>query len=208
MNDPIHECVTNTDPNSNIYVDIARHGKPWKISDDGIKFIAVCESGVLNGTYMGLTVVDGMILEVYKDSKGNPTVGLGHLVVSSDNLKVGDKITVERAREFAKKNLEESESSINRRVNVPLYQYEYDALVSIAINAGPGEGVANLVDKVNAGDYSALPVYIRKYRANGVGWRRNLEARLFETGNYDATHDSLHKASHKAQNKESHNTHH
>src|SRR5690348_17153331 len=103
MPDALCVSMTHSDPNSNVAASTSRLCKPWTISESAIQFIAVCESGVLDGTYMGLPVVDGMILEVYNDSKGNPTVGLGHLVIASDHLKVGDKITVERARELAKK---------------------------------------------------------------------------------------------------------
>lgn len=100
----------------------------------------------------------------------------------------GDTISVARARELTRKNFAEAESAINRRVRVPLHQYEYDALVSMAYNAGPGTGIAELVDKVNTADYAALPAHIRTYRAHGIEWRRALEARLFGTGNYDARH--------------------
>lgn len=39
-------------------------------------------------------------LDVYLDVKGNPTVGIGHLVTSSDNLAVGDVITPEQCQAF------------------------------------------------------------------------------------------------------------
>ncbi|MBB5398337.1 MULTISPECIES: lysozyme [Paraburkholderia] len=188
MPDALATVLTNTDPNSCVDVHCSRHGKPWRLSNDGLAFMAVCESGVLNGTYKGLPVVDGMILKVYVDSKGYPTVGFGHKVLPSDHLHVGDVISVERARQLAKTNFEECESAINRRIRVPLLQYEYDALVSMAFNAGPGHGIAELVDKVNTAEYGKLPAYIRAYRARGIEWRRALEARLFETGNYDAQH--------------------
>lgn len=188
MPDALAVALTNTNLDSCVNVQSSRLCKPWRLTDDGIAFIAVCESGVLNGTYRGLPVVDGMILKVYVDSKGYPTVGLGHKVTPSDHLRVGDAISVERAREFAKMNLAESESAINRRVRVPLHRCECDALVSIAFNAGPGNGIAELVDMVNTGEYAALPAYIRTYRARGIEWRRALEARLLEAGNYDARH--------------------
>lgn len=43
---------------------------------------------------------EGKRLTVYKDSLGKPTVGIGHLVLPHDKLKVGDKITEEQARKF------------------------------------------------------------------------------------------------------------
>src|SRR5579864_714057 len=141
MPDALATAVTNTNPNSCVNVNCDRHGKPWKISDNGIAFMSVCESGILNGTYLGMPVVDGMILKVYVDSKGYPTVSLGHKVLPSDHLHVGDTISIERARQFAKMNIAEAESAINRRIRVPLHQYEFDALVSIAFTAGGGDGI-------------------------------------------------------------------
>lgn len=41
---------------------------------------------------------------VYNDSLGKPTVGWGHLVLPSDNLKVGDLVDVKRIEEFFKKD--------------------------------------------------------------------------------------------------------
>lgn len=37
---------------------------------------------------------------VYLDSRGKPTVGIGHLVTPDDNLKVGDNISDERIERF------------------------------------------------------------------------------------------------------------
>ncbi len=36
---------------------------------------------------------EGYKLVVYRDSLGKPTAGIGHLVVASDNLKVGQSVT-------------------------------------------------------------------------------------------------------------------
>jgi GH24 family phage-related lysozyme (muramidase) len=41
---------------------------------------------------------------VYKDTLGKPTVGIGHLVVASDNLQVGDRITDEQITTFFQKD--------------------------------------------------------------------------------------------------------
>lgn len=43
---------------------------------------------------------EGLELKVYLDSVGKPTVGIGHLVLPEDKLKVGDVITEARAKEF------------------------------------------------------------------------------------------------------------
>jgi len=44
-----------------------------------------------------LIIDKGFKTKVYKDSKGLPTVGIGHLVLPSDNLKLGDTITKAKA---------------------------------------------------------------------------------------------------------------
>lgn len=43
---------------------------------------------------------EGSRLQVYVDTMGRPTVGIGHLVIASDNLKVGDTITSDRQAQF------------------------------------------------------------------------------------------------------------
>ena len=40
---------------------------------------------------------EGLKLEVYADTLGNPTVGYGHLVLAGEGLKLGDKITQDQA---------------------------------------------------------------------------------------------------------------
>jgi lysozyme len=47
---------------------------------------------------------EGYELKVYLDSEGKPTVGIGHLVVAADKLKLGDTIDDARAMEFFKKD--------------------------------------------------------------------------------------------------------
>ena len=39
---------------------------------------------------------EGKRYDVYLDSVGKPTVGIGHLVLKEDNLKVGDRVTEEQ----------------------------------------------------------------------------------------------------------------
>ena len=43
---------------------------------------------------------EGYRLKVYKDTKGNDTVGIGHCTVPADNLKLGDKITPDQVQQF------------------------------------------------------------------------------------------------------------
>jgi lysozyme len=54
---------------------------------------------------------EGYELTVYNDSVGKPTVGIGHLVVAADKLKLGDKIDDARVMEFYKKDTAEAISA-------------------------------------------------------------------------------------------------
>jgi GH24 family phage-related lysozyme (muramidase) len=52
-----------------------------------------------------LILREGKRLTVYKDSLGKPTVGVGHLVLPEDNLKLGDSISEERCKSFLDKDM-------------------------------------------------------------------------------------------------------
>lgn len=186
---PIVAGTTNTVAGSQKTGSTDRLAKPWTVSEKLLRFIGIWENGVENGkNFAKQTVTNGFILTVYNDSRSLPTVGCGHLVIVADKLKVGDSITIDKAKEFLKSDLETAEKAINEKVKIPLHQREYDALVSIAFNTGRS-GALKLIDKVNEGDYKLIPKEIERYRTGGGNKaRRASEANLFESGNYDATH--------------------
>lgn len=186
---PVVAGQTNTVTASQATGATDRLAKPWKITEQLLRFIGIWENGVENGkNFAKQTVTNGFILTVYNDSRKLPTVGCGHLVTAVDKLKLGDSITIEKAKEILKSDLEIVEKAINEKVKVPLYQYEYDALVSITFNTGRS-GALKLIEKVNQGDYKMVPKEIEKYRTGGGNkGRRASEANLFESGSYDATH--------------------
>lgn len=192
MPDAICITTTNNTSDSCVPVTVTRLSKPWKVSDEGLSFTAAWESGLLNGVnFQGHVVTDGFILKAYYDNVGILTVGCGHRVLQADNISAGQTISLERAREFKRKDISISERRINNDVHVPLLQYEYDALVSIVYNTGAGQGANSLIQKVNTGDYLATAKFLPGYRVGtnrGVQARRASEARLFTTGVYDASH--------------------
>lgn len=190
MPDALYECITNTNPNSNVNVYTTRYCKPWKPSDELISFLGVWESGTLNGiNFQGHMVIDGLILTAYLDSKGHPTVGKGHLIQPGDHIKVGQTITRQRAIELANHDIKDAVDGINRRIMVPLHQYEFDALVSLAYNNGAYSHIDDLVKKVNTGEYYKMFDFIKNFQTGGgLKYRRYTEAKMFASGVYDATH--------------------
>src|SRR5690348_9873974 len=79
---------------------------------------------------------EGVRLTVYKDSKGIPTVGVGHVVLPEDGLKLGDKITQAQCDAFLAHDLGKCENAVNGAVKVPMTQNQFDAMVSFAFNIG------------------------------------------------------------------------
>ena len=82
---------------------------------------------------------EGVRYDVYRDVAGYPTVGVGHLVLPEDQLKVGDTITHKRAVELLEADLAKAEQAVRRLVgDLPISQHEFDALVDLAFNVGEG----------------------------------------------------------------------
>ncbi|WP_404704960.1 lysozyme [Yersinia vastinensis] len=102
-----------------------------------------------------LKVEEGERLTGYKDSRGIPTVGVGHTgVVDGKPVAVGMVITKDKSSELLRSDLAWVEKSIATNVKVPLTQNQYDALCSLIFNIGP-TAFANstVLKRLNSGDY-------------------------------------------------------
>ncbi len=98
---------------------------------------------------------EGEKLIGYKDSRGIPTVGVGHTgVVDGKPVYVGMVITKDKSSDLLRSDLAWVEKSIATNVKVPLTQNQYDALCSLIFNIGP-TAFANstVLKRLNAGDY-------------------------------------------------------
>ncbi len=188
--EPLCKTTTNIKPNSVVVARSKRLAKPWQLSDKCIAFVGEWESGLMDGkNWKGHTVVGGLILTVYDDGWGIPTVGLGHAVVPGDHLKMGDSITLERANLLAKQDLMAVTDAISSSTKVPLFQHEFDAMASILFNTGIHQGrLEEFTSKLNQGSYKEIPEFITNFISNRTTSRRASEANLFKTGTYDAKH--------------------
>ena len=80
-----------------------------------------------------------------------PTIGVGR----TEGVHMGDKTEPVREMMMLLKNLDKYGNGIKACINVPLYQYELDAFVSLAYNIGINAFCnSTLVKKLNAGDYA------------------------------------------------------
>jgi GH24 family phage-related lysozyme (muramidase) len=94
---------------------------------------------------------EGERLTAYRDSKGIPTIGVGHIA----GVKMGQKITAAESDRLLAADLRIAEAAINETVTVPLTQDQFDALVSMVFNIGAGGWrKSTCLRRLNAGDYA------------------------------------------------------
>ena len=100
---------------------------------------------------VGIALDEGFRSEAYIPIKGDvATIGFG----TTENVRLGDKITVERALVRLLNDASEFEQSVKRCAPVPMYQYEFDAYVSLSYNIGQSAFCrSTLVKKLNSYDY-------------------------------------------------------
>jgi lysozyme len=126
---------------------------------------------------------EGLKLNAYRCAAGVWTIGYGHTL----GVNPGDTLTEQAADLFLRQDAAVAEASVNRYVNVPLTQNQFNALVSFVFNLGSGNfRNSTLLKKLNAGDYQgAGEELLRWVRAGdstlpGLVRRRAVEKTLFE----------------------------
>ena len=111
---------------------------------------------------------------------GTLTIGYGFTKAIIPGLQWNSTITTEVANTILKKAVATNyESAVRRVINVPLRQEEFDALVSIAYNAGSignrSKGASTpLQDTINAKQYREAAEIIPTYRVTAQGFAGNV----------------------------------
>jgi GH24 family phage-related lysozyme (muramidase)/LysM repeat protein len=138
----------------------------------------------------------------YDDSEHYCTIGWGHLIAkkscaalasegNSSYEKYKNGISDAAAAELFKKDLSKITDKVSLFVQVPLYQQEYDALVSLAYNTGGFSKFPKLISKLNTRDYSGCCdefADITNHGTTGLVKRRQAEMKIFRNNVYDSTH--------------------
>jgi GH24 family phage-related lysozyme (muramidase) len=132
---------------------------------------------------------------VYRDVAGFPTVGVGHLVTPDDGLSVGERVSYDRILDFLDQDLAEAQAAVRRIADdLPLFQHEFDALVDLVYNVGPGAlSIAKsprLMEAIAAHDYDAMADeldyhYAAGQLARGLVYRSERRTRMFMNAAYD-----------------------
>jgi lysozyme len=134
----------------------------------------------------GLSLIkkfEGCELEAYKCAAGVWTIGYG----STNGVEESMKISQERADMLLLEDVEVFEEAVNKLVEVPLEQNQFDALVSWTFNLGSTNlKNSTLLKVLNDKDYEGVPAQIKRWNKaggkvlQGLVRRREAEALLFE----------------------------
>jgi len=123
---------------------------------------------------------EGFKLQLYKDSAGLPTIGVGHLLkkdeLASGRIVIGgvpvefdNGLGEEQVTSLLQQDLHPAENAVNSGVKVVLDQNQFDALVSFTFNSGAQAFAdSTLLKMLNQGSYDAVPDQLRRWvRAGG-----------------------------------------
>lgn len=135
-----------------------------------------------------LIALEGLVLIVYKDEAGYPTIGVGHKIRKGEKFS---EITREQAMIILRSDLKPVEEAINELVKVPINQNQFDALVSLIFNIGIGAfRTSTLLARLNDGKYDLASQQFlvwnkitkdgRKVLSPGLVKRRYAEKNLFD----------------------------
>lgn len=100
---------------------------------------------------VSIALSEGYRSDAYIPVPGDvPTIGFGE----TSGVKLGDKTTPERSLANLLTSADKHANEVRKCIQVPLYQGEFDAYVSLAYNIGTNAFCkSTLVKKLNAGDY-------------------------------------------------------
>jgi lysozyme len=126
---------------------------------------------------------EGLRLTAYQDVGGVWTIGYGH---TGPNVRAGLTITQAEADALLRSDVEDAVTCVNRAVNVPITQNQFDALVDFCFNCGRGSLLqSTLLRKVNIGDFAGAAAQFALWDhaggevVEGLVKRRTAEAELF-----------------------------
>lgn len=127
---------------------------------------------------------ESLRLRAYKDQGGKDTIGWGHLMLPGEPRK----ITRAEADRLLRVDVARTEKAVRELVNVPVWQSEYDALVSFVYNIGvTAFRKSTMLRRLKALDYREASyefgrwVFVNGVKSKGLINRRAAERSLFNT---------------------------
>ena len=140
---------------------------------------------------------EGFETNVYLDSAGLKTIGVGHLltkdelssgkiIINGEAVKYANGLTKEQVLELLGQDLKRFDQAACDGVTVALKQYQFDALVSFSFNVGVSAFKnSTLLRVLNEGKYDEVPGQLRRWvfsggnKVQGLVNRRENEVKLW-----------------------------
>ena len=123
---------------------------------------------------------EGFELNVYRDSAGLPTIGVGHLLKKSElssgkiiingvPVKYGGGLAEQQALDLLSQDLAPTTQAVTNGVKVTLNQNQFDALTSFTFNVGIGAFTSStLLKALNQGQLDQAPTQLMRWtRSSG-----------------------------------------
>lgn len=128
-----------------------------------------------------ITKEEGKRNTAYKDVKGLPTIGVGHLIRPGEQHLLTATLSDQEVKDLLRSDLKWCSDTVEGAVRVPLTQNQFDALYSLCFNIGPTAfRNSTVVRKLNAGDYQGAADAILMWNKPAVlEKRRKRERELF-----------------------------
>ena len=133
---------------------------------------------------------EGLVLTAYKDPVGVWTIGYGHTAAAgSPKPSAGMKITAVEAADILSRDLGQYEAGVTKALRRVPSQDQFDAMVSLCFNIGPGAfGKSSVVRFFNDGNFDMAAASFLLWRKaggkflSGLVRRREAERQLFLEG--------------------------
>ena len=114
---------------------------------------------------------------IYKDAAGYPTIGFGHLIKPGE--KIQEPLLGNAAERLLQEDIAPKAAAVNQYVRVPLFQGQYDSLISWTYNLGEGAlKSSTMLKKINAARHDEVPTQIKRWNKAGGKVLKGIRARI------------------------------